>query len=102
MYLEMFISEHPQQFQEQLWLFMVCVQKWCVSSLRCMWITYHKLWHVNSFHVVKMLKQILYEGLCLEELGKVVVFVVTALDISVCVNVCHACGTSLVLTCFSG
>jgi outer membrane protein assembly factor BamD (BamD/ComL family) len=27
MYLEMFISENPQQFQEQLWLFMVCLQR---------------------------------------------------------------------------
>ena len=27
MYLEMFIRENPQQFQEQLWLFMVCLQR---------------------------------------------------------------------------
>jgi hypothetical protein len=27
----MFIKENPQQFQEQLWLFMVCLN-WCFIS----------------------------------------------------------------------
>jgi outer membrane protein assembly factor BamD (BamD/ComL family) len=27
MYLEMFINKNPQQFQEQLWLFMVCLKR---------------------------------------------------------------------------
>jgi outer membrane protein assembly factor BamD (BamD/ComL family) len=33
MYLEMFVRENPQQFQEQLWLFMVRLN-WCYIDLK--------------------------------------------------------------------
>lgn len=36
MYLEMFIKENPQQFQEQLWLFMVCVNGYCMNFKTCL------------------------------------------------------------------
>jgi outer membrane protein assembly factor BamD (BamD/ComL family) len=35
MYLEMFIKENPQQFQEQLWLFMVCLNSYYVNFKTC-------------------------------------------------------------------
>jgi outer membrane protein assembly factor BamD (BamD/ComL family) len=35
MYLEMFIKENPQQFQEQLWLFMVRLNCYYINLKTC-------------------------------------------------------------------